>query len=107
MNNLWQYIITGVFTVIVAIIELVASKDRRRTKQLTEEIEKKNALREEESRCSMQMMYATLQLSIVTANALTGGHNNGNVEQAKLAAQTAEADYQKFLQKVAASAINK
>lgn len=55
----------------------------------------------------MQMMYATLQLSIVTANALTGGHNNGNVEQAKLAAQTAEADYQKFLQKVAASAINK
>lgn len=107
MNNLWQYIIPGVFTVIVAIIELVANKDRKRTKQLTEEIERKNALREEESRCSMQMMYATLQLSIVTANALTGGHNNGNVEQAKLAAQTAEADYQKFLQKVAASAINK
>lgn len=107
MNNLWQYIIPGVFAVIVAIIELVANKDRKRTKQLTEEIERKNALREEESRCSMQMMYATLQLSIVTANALTGGHNNGNVEQAKLAAQTAEADYQKFLQKVAASAINK
>lgn len=107
MNNLWQYIIPGVFAVIVAIIELVANRDRKHTKQLTEELEKKSALREEESRCSMQMMYATLQLSIVTANALTGGHNNGNVEQAKLAAQTAEADYQKFLQKVAASAINK
>lgn len=104
---MWQYIISGIFTVIVAVIELVANRDRKRTKQLTEDLEQKSALREEESRCSMQMMYATLQLSIVTANALTGGHNNGNVEQAKIVAQKAEEDYQKFLQKVAASAINK
>ena len=103
---MWQYIIPGTFTVIVAIIELIASKDRKRTKKLTEDLEKRAALREEESRLSMQMNYATLQLSIVTANALTGGHNNGNVEQAKMNAQKAEADYQHFLQKVAASTIN-
>lgn len=103
---MWQYIIPGCFTVIVAIIELLAAKDRKRTKKFTEDLEKRAALREEESRLSMQMNYATLQLSIVTANALTGGHNNGNVEQAKMNAQKAEADYQHFLQKVAASTIN-
>lgn len=103
---MWQYIIPGIFTVIVAIIELIASKDRKRTKKFTEDLEKRAALREEESRLSMQMNYATLQLSIVTANALTGGHNNGNVEQAKMNAQKAELDYQHFLQKVAASTIN-
>lgn len=103
---MWQYIIPGTFTVIVAIIELIASKDRKRTKKLTEDLEKRAALREEESRLSMQMNYATLQLSIVTANALTGGHNNGNVEQARMNAQKAELDYQHFLQKVAASTIN-
>ena len=103
---MWQYIIPGIFTVIVAIIELIANRDRKRTKKLTEDLEKRAALREEESRLSMQMNYATLQLSIVTANALTGGHNNGNVEQAKMNAQKAELDYQHFLQKVAASTIN-
>lgn len=103
---MWQYIIPGCFTIIVAIIELIAAKDRKRTKKFTEDLEKRAALREEESRLSMQMMYATLQLSIVTSNALTGGHNNGNVEQARTNAQKAEADYQQFLQKVAASTIN-
>ena len=103
---MWQYIIPGCFEVIVAIIELLAAKDRKQTKKFTEDLEKRAALREEESRLSMQMNYATLQLSIVTANALTGGHNNGNVEQAKMNAQKAEADYQHFLQKVAASTIN-
>lgn len=107
MGSVWQYIIPAAATIIVAIIEMVAHKDRQATKKLAEELERKSDFRAEESRCSMQMMHATLQLSIVTANALTGGHNNGNVEQAKFAAQKAEEDYQKFLQKVAASAINK
>lgn len=107
MSTIWQYVVPAVATIIVAIIEAIAHRDRKRTQQLAEDIELKSEFRAEESRCSMQMMYATLQLSIVTANALTGGHNNGNVERARDAAQKAEADYQKFLQKVAASAINK
>ena len=53
----------------------------------------------------MKMMSATLQLSVVTANALTGGHNNGNVEAARLAAENAQADYQAFLQKVTAQEV--
>lgn len=105
--NIWQYIIPAAATIIVAIIELVAHKDRKKAQKFAEEFEQRSAFREEESRCSMQMMYATLQLSIVTANALTGGHNNGNVEHARHEAQKAEAEYQRFLQKVAASAITK
>lgn len=103
---MWQYIIPALATIIVAIIELIAHKDRKRTQKMTEDLEKKAELRAEESRCSMQMNYATLQLSIVTANALTGGHNNGNVEQARINAQKAESAYQAFLQKVAATTIN-
>lgn len=105
--NLWQYIIPALATIGVAIIELIAHRDRKRIKEENEERDRKAALRDEESRCSMQMMYATMQLSIVNANALTGGHNNGNVEQARFEAQKAEAEYQHFLQKVAAAAITK
>ena len=50
--------------------------------------EKHAELRRKESLLSLEMMDATLQLSIVTSNALTGGHNNGNVERAREAAKT-------------------
>lgn len=43
------------------------------------------------------MLDATLELSIVSSNALTNGHNNGNVEEARLAAKKAKEDYQAFL----------
>jgi hypothetical protein len=43
------------------------------------------------------MLDATLELSIVSSNALTNGHNNGNVEEARIAAKKAKDDYQAFL----------
>lgn len=104
---MWGAIISGIFMVIVAIIEAASYKERKRTKELTEKMESRIERRAEESRLSMQMMYATLQLSIVTANALTGGHNNGNVQVAKDAAEKAGHDYQEFLQRITATAINK
>lgn len=104
---MWDYIIPAVAAIIVAIIEAIAAKERRAIKKKSDLLEQRAARRAEESRLSMQMMYATLQLSIVTANALTGGHNNGNVAKAKEAAEKAESDYQEFLQKVASEAMNK
>lgn len=103
--NIWAYVIPAVATIVVAIIELRSQREQKQTKKFREEMQKSSELRAEESRCSMQMMYATMQLSIVTSNALTGGHNNGNVEQARVEAQKAEAEYQHFLQKVAANTI--
>ena len=109
-----QYIIPAVATVIVAIIEALAARERKKSKDEREaaklerdEAAKRGKARMEESRLSMKMMSATLQLSVVTANALTGGHNNGNVERAKAAAEDAEHEYQAFLQRVAAEGINK
>lgn len=99
--------------VIVAIIEWRAYQDRDIAKKAKEEEARKQQKRqeedrlrqeqrEEESRLSMKMMSATMQLSIVLANAVTGGHNNGNVEVAKQEAAEAVAAYNSFLQRVAA-----
>ena len=102
-----QYIIPAIATVIVAIIEAVAAHDRKQNKAEREAEDRRDKERLEESRLSMKMMSATLQLSVVTANALTGGHNNGNVERAKKAAEDAEGQYQAFLQRVASEEINR
>ena len=90
-----QYIIAGVFAVIVALIEAVAAKDRRRAKADRE-------MRERESRLSMELMSATCELSLVTAIALKEGHTNGTLEPAVNRAKKAESDYQDFLKDVAA-----
>ena len=67
--------------------------------------ENREKRREKEALLSMAMMDATMQLSIVSANALTNGHNNGNVEEARKAAQKAREDYERFLREVASQSI--
>ena len=83
-------------TIIVAIIGKNATKAQEQAK-----------MRERESRLSMKMIDASLQLSIVEANALTGGHNNGNVERARAAAEAAQIEYHAFLQDIAAHEVSK
>ena len=100
-----QYIIPAAAAVVVAIIEAIAAADRKKTKKSRAEEEKREERRTEETRLSMKMMSATLQLSVVTANAVLGGHNNGNVEAARKAAETAQAEYDAFLQKVTAQEV--
>ena len=101
------YIIPAAAAVLVAVIEAIAARDRRRILK-TEQSEMENErIRAEQARLSMQMMSATLQLSVVTANALTGGHNNGNVEAARLAAETAQANYEDFLRRVTAQEVSR
>lgn len=109
-----QYIIPAVASIIIAIIEFYAAKDRKAAaidrecvKKQEERAEMHAKLRAEESRLSMKMHDASLQLCIVTANALTGGHNNGNVERARIAASEAQDEYNKFLQEIAANTITK
>ena len=97
-----EYIIPAAAAIFVAVIEALAARDRRNAKKEGEKADARYALREEESRLSMQMADATLQLSIVTANALTGGRNNGNVERARQAAAKAQAEYEAFHNRLAA-----
>ena len=88
--------------IIVAVIEWRAYMDRKAMQKAKDEEELRQKQREKESRLSMKMMNATMQLSIVSANALTNGHNNGNVETARRAANEAQAEYTSFLQEVTA-----
>ena len=100
-------IVPAVATIAVAVIEKNAAKERKSAKERDERMEKRAAIREKESRLSMKMIDATMQLSVVTANALTGGYNNGNVEHAKAAAEEAAAEYKAFLQDVTAHEVSK
>lgn len=86
-------VIAGISAIIVAVIEKRASKDRKRA-------EKRALVREKESRLSMELMAANCKLSVVTARAVNGMHNNGNVEEAMEAASKAQDEYERFLRDV-------
>lgn len=92
--------ITAVATIIVA---FVGANIRRSNARM----EERAKLRQRESMLSLKMMDATLQLSIVTANALTGGHNNGNVKRARDAADAAAKEFEDFMREVTAHEISK
>lgn len=66
--------------------------------------EKRSRMRQRETMLILQMLDATAQLSDVSANALTNGHNNGNVERAREAFAKATEEYEAFKREVAAEA---
>ena len=104
---MWQYVISGLFMVVVALIEAQAAKDRKKTKEETKRHKQHEDERAQELRLSMRLIHATLQLGVVSANALTGGHNNGNVERARLAAEKAEEEYDNFLKELGTNQVAK
>ena len=71
-------------------VKALAARDRSRAKKQAETLKRHEQQRAEETRLAMARNSATLPLCVVAANALTGDHNNGNVERAQLAAQEAE-----------------
>lgn len=104
---MWQYVIPAISAIVVAVVEAIAARDRKKAKSREDTLKRHEQQRAEEARLAMTMNSATLKLCVVTANALTGGHNNGNVEQAKEAAQKAEAEYDAFMQRLAANQMAK
>lgn len=86
---------SGISAIVVALIGSNIKKENKKS-------DEREAKRREESLLSLEMMDATLQLSIVTSNALTNGHNNGNVGEARLAAQKAQSAYKQFEQRLVA-----
>lgn len=107
MNVFLQYVIPSLMAVVVAIIEAIASKERKETKKERERLEEQGRLRAQESALGMKLSDANMQLTLVVANALTGGHNNGNVEKAKKSAEEAKKEYDDFLIKSASNAMYK
>lgn len=92
-------IINGIVAVIVTLVGVNIKKSNK-------EQERRADRRQQESLLSLELASATLELSIVSANALTGGKNNGNVERAREKAKKAEESYRAFEHKLLAEELN-
>lgn len=93
-------LLSMVATIIVTVIE-TGNRRHRKKEQVRQE------RRERESYLSMELQSATLELAFVTSLAVTGGHTNGNVEEAQKKAKHAQEEYRKFLREETAHAVAK
>ena len=93
-------LIAALASIVVAVIELRASRDRKRTEARADR-------REEESRLSMDLMLATSEMTDVLCIALQGGTVNGNVEEARKKGKDAREAYRAFLRNQAAHQVAK
>ena len=92
--------ITAAAAIFVAVIE------RRNFKQ-NKKIEERAEQRAQESRLSMDLMYANCALSLTTAKKLANMHTNGDVEEAMTAAQKAQDAYNDFLRDLVSHNVTK
>lgn len=92
---------------IAAAATIICAVIAGKSKIANDKVEKRAELRRKESLLSLRMIDATLQLSVVSANALTNGHNNGNVERARVAAQEAAEEYKKFMEEITSHEVTK
>lgn len=95
-----QYLIPAITSIIIVVVEAVAARERKKTKEDRE-------LRQQESRLSMDMMLTTSEMCDVLCNALQGGKTNGNVEKARTEAKRARDAYESFLREQAARQVSK
>ena len=91
-----QIICTSIMAIEAIVIALIGKRIVKSNKESDIQRER----RKRESQLSIEMQAATLDLSIVCANALTGGVNNGNVEVARKKAKQAQDAYLAFEREV-------
>lgn len=97
MVTVLNIIVTSATAIIVAYIGYMSTQQRKSEEAYREhraEVEKRNA---SEKFLQMQMINANLELSDVISIAVTGGHTNGNVEEAQKKAREAKKAYYKFI----------
>lgn len=92
---------------IAAAATIICAVIAGKSKKANDKVEARAELRRKESLLSLRMIDATLQLSVVSANALTNGHNNGNVERARVAAQEAAEEYKLFMEEITSHEVTK
>lgn len=92
--------IAAASAVVVAVIE-------RRNFQQNKKIEERAERRAQESRLSMDLMYANCALSLTTAKKLANMHTNGDVEEAMKAARSAQDAYNRFVRETVSHAVTK
>ena len=102
-----EYGVPALAAVVVAIIEAIATRERKANKVMQDKIEKRAVLRAEESHLSMQMMNASISLGVATALAVEEKRLNGEMRAAKAEAEEAQRAYHAFCERIAAKEISK
>ena len=87
----------------VAVIAGLFSRENKKRMEETAKIEKRAAVRAEESSLAMRLMSANTSLAVATGMALKEGRTNGKMDAALVEAATAQADYFKFINSVAST----
>ena len=100
-------VLSAVSVIMVAIINKNQREESSSAEKARKRAEERAAVREQESRLSMDMMEATSELSDVIAIAVSGGHVNGNVEAARERAKVARENYHNFIHELAAKNVTK
>ena len=100
-------ILSPVALILVALIEMRASKDRKVDQVYKSKTERRERQRAEESRLGMQMMDASLELGVATALAVEQGKMNGEMHSARESAAEARCEYRALIQKLASDEIAK
>ena len=106
MNYELIYPITGSFFlfiqgITVAIIAGFFSRESKKRLVDNEKLEKRAAIRAEESRLAMRLMSANTSLAVATGMALKEGRTNGKMDIALAEAGKAQEDYFKFINSLA------
>jgi hypothetical protein len=100
-------LISGAVLVIVSLIEVRATRERKKRSEDKEKTEKRAALRAEESLLSMQIQEANLSLSLATALAVERQKTNGEMKEAREKAKLAQDKYLEFMLETTAHAHRK
>ena len=102
-----QYVIPAASAVVVALVGTLATIDFGRRKKQAERNENRANMRMEERRLSMEMMSATIALSLATAAAVEGRKVNGETKRARAKAILAQEAYARFLEKITSRQVAK
>ena len=93
--------------IVVAVVGGLFARSSKKQKESLDRAEIRAALRAEESRLSMKLMSASVNLGIATAAAVKDGHINGKMTNAVDEAEKTEQEYQDFIKAIASNQINK
>lgn len=100
-------LISGVATVICALIAHNNRVENERRAALDEANEKRSELRAKEGRLQLRLIAADMALTVGLADALKTGKCNGNLDHPLEEVKAAQAEYQSFLEGLALDNIRK
>jgi len=105
-NSLMYLVVSGTFALLqgvaITIIAGIFSRENKKRNADAAKIERRAAIRAEESQLAMRLMSANTSLAVATGLALKEGLTNGKMDVALVEAAKAQGDYFKFINDVAA-----